>query len=178
MKSTSTKYGTVAVTIHWLSAVLILIQLASGFRTAATVENAAKEAVLSVHVALGGAILLLMVLRLLWWRFADQKPAPVASDPAWQTFSGRAVHFLFYIVTFGMIASGIGMMVLSGAGEILSGAVDAPLPDFSTIRPRATHGLGGRLMVALLLLHIGAALYHHFVKRDRTLGRMWWGSKD
>lgn len=175
MKSTATKYGAVAVTIHWLSAVLILVQLGSGFRTAATSDNAAKEAVLSIHPPLGIFILALMVLRILWWMFADRKPDPIKGDPAWQVFSAKGVHVLFYIVTFGMVASGIGMMVASGANAILSGAVDAPLPDFTKILPRGPHGLGARLMLVLLVLHVGAALFHQYVKKDGVMGRMWYG---
>ncbi len=176
MKSTSEKYGTVAVTIHWLSAVLILAQLGSGFRAASMVDSAAKEAILPFHAPLGIVILVLTIARLLWWKFADRKPDPVAGDPAWQTGAAKAVHVLFYIVIIGMVASGIGMMVASGAGEILSGAVDAPLPDFSKVLPRAPHGLGARLMVGLLVFHAGAALYHHFIKKDGLIWRMWYGA--
>ena len=89
MKSSSTKYGTIAVTIHWLSAVIL-----------------------------------------------------------------------------GMVASGIGTIALSGAGSILFGADVGPLPNFSEVLPRVPHGLGARLMVALFMLHAGAALYHHFIKKD------------
>lgn len=176
MKSTSSKYGTVAVTIHWLIALLILVQSGSGFRATSTVESAAREAILAMHAPLGMVILLLMILRLLWWWFADKKPVPVAGDPAWQTFSAKAVHVLFYIVIIGMGASGIGMMAASGAGSILSGAADGPLPDFSQFLPRAPHGLGARLMLVLVALHVGAALYHHFIKKDGLIWRMWYGA--
>lgn len=177
MKSTSTKYGTVAVTIHWLSALLILAQLGSGFRAASSLDSAAKEAVLAVHAPLGMIILILMIIRIFWWWFADKKPAPVAGDPAWQARSAKAVHVLFYVVIIGMAASGIGMFAASGAGVILFGAAEGPLPDFSRFRPRAPHGLGARLMVALLVLHVGAALYHHFIKRDGLIWRMWYGAR-
>ena len=176
MKSTSSKYGTVAVSIHWLSALLILVQLGSGFRAASATDSAAKETVLALHAPLGMLILVLMLARILWWLLADKKPAPVAGDPAWQAMSAKAVHILFYIVVIGMATSGIGMMVASGAGQILSGAVEGPLPDFSQFLPRIPHGLGARLMLVLLALHVGAALYHHFVKRDGLLWRMWYGA--
>lgn len=175
MKSTSAKYGTVAVTIHWISAALILVQLGSGFRTAATVDNAAKEAVLSIHAPLGILILALMVLRILWWMFVDRKPDPIKSDPVWQAYLAKAVHVLFYFVTLGMVASGIGMMLASGGIAILSGTIDAPLPDFTNILPRAPHGIGARLMLALFALHVGGALFHHFVKKDGVLARIWYG---
>ena len=75
-----------------------------------------------------------------------------------------------------MAASGIGMFVLSGAGPIVFGS-EGNLPDFTQYLPRVPHSIGARAMVALLVLHAGAALYHHFVKRDATLRRMWFRSK-
>ena len=166
MRSSSTQYGSVAVTLHWLSAILILAMLGSGFRAASITDSAAKEAVLMFHVTLGAVVLLLTLLRLLWWWRIDQKPKPVPGDPAWQTLSAKAIHMLFYVVILGMAVSGIGIVALSGAGDILFGESADPLPDFSAFLPRVPHGLGARLMLALLVLHAGAALYHHFIKRD------------
>jgi len=177
MKSTPPKYGSVAVTIHWLSAILILGLLGSGFRAASLTGSAAKEAILSIHAPLGLAIAALTLLRLVWWWRVDQKPEPVADDPVWQAFVAKAVHALFYVVILGMGASGIGLFVLSGAGDIVLGASAGPLPDFADYPPRVPHGLGARLMVALFVLHAGAALYHHFIKKDGLIWRMWFGSK-
>ncbi|MBL1436273.1 MAG: cytochrome b [Rhodobacteraceae bacterium] len=176
MKSTPTKYGSVAVTIHWLSVILILALLGSGFRVASLIESAAKEALLTLHAPLGMAIAALTLLRLVWWRRVDQKPKPVAGDPAWQAFVAKTVHVLFYVVILGMAASGIALFVLSGAGDIVLGASTGPLPDFADYPPRAPHGVGAKLMVALLVLHAGAALYHHFIKKDGLIWRMWYGS--
>lgn len=177
MKSTATRYGTVAVTIHWLSAIFILALLGSGFRAGSLVDSTGKASVLSVHVPLGIIILLLTLARVAWWVFADSKPIHPAGGPAWQTMSAKAVHVLFYVVIFGMAASGIGMMILSGAGSILFFGSDAPLPDFRDYLPRVPHGIGARVMIALLVLHIGAALYHHFIKKDGLIWRMWFGQK-
>lgn len=177
MKSTSTQYGPVAVTIHWLSAIFILAMLGSGFRAASMTDSTAKEAVLMFHVPLGIVILMLTLLRLFWWWRVDQKPRPTDGAPAWQTYTAKAIHVLFYVVILGMIASGIGMLALSGAGGVLFGVSAEPLPDFTEFLPRVPHGLGARLMLALFALHAGAALYHHFIKRDGLIWRMWFGSK-
>ena len=80
-KSTTNHYGAVAVTIHWLSVVLILVLIGSGFRAEDSADAAAKAAVLRVHVPLGIAILLLTLARIAWWLFADQKPATVGMPP-------------------------------------------------------------------------------------------------
>jgi len=173
LKSTPDRYGAVVVSMHWLTALLIIVLIASGFRAAGTVDAAAKAAVLRVHVPVAVAVLALTVLRIGWWWGFDRKPNPIAGSEPWQERTAQAVHLLFYVVIVGMIASGIGMMALSGAAPTIFGGNDAPLPDFWTYRPRLPHGIGARLLLALIVLHTGAALYHQFVRRDHLLRRMW-----
>lgn len=173
LKSTNSNYGTIAVTIHWLSVLFIIMMIGSGLRAAGLTDSTAKAAVLSVHVPLGIIVLLLTLSRVAWWMFADQKPQAPQADPAWQTKSAHAVHIAFYILIFGMAASGIGMMVLSGAGSILFGGSQAPLPDFWSYLPRVPHSIGSRVLIVLFIIHAGAALYHQFIKGDGLLNRMW-----
>jgi cytochrome b561 len=174
MKSTSTRYGTVAVTIHWASALLILALLVSGMRAGDMAVEASKTAVLSLHIPLGVSVLLLTLARLIWWRMADRKP-PSIPMPRWQSLASRGVHLLLYVVILAMASSGIATVALSGAMPIIFGGSPGPLPDFHEFAPRAAHGIGARLMIALFLLHAGAALHHHFIKRDGMLARMWFG---
>ena len=173
VKSTSSNYGTVTVTIHWISALLIFALLGSGFRAANSIDPSAKAQFLTLHVPLGITILTLTVARIIWWRFADKKPDAVAGSPAWQERSARALHVLFYVVILGMAASGIGMLALSGAGEIIFASGTEPLPNFHDYLPRVPHGIGARVFVILLVLHVGAALYHQFIRKDGLLSRMW-----
>jgi len=172
-KSSSDHYGAVAVSIHWITAVLILILIGSGFRAADTLDPAVKAAILRLHVPIAVGVLALTMLRIAWWWGFDRKPAPVAGSPRWQERTAQVVHVLFYVVILGMIASGVGMMVLSGAAPIIFGGDSALLPDFWKYPPRLPHGIGARLLVALLVLHAGAAVYHHFIRRDGLLWRMW-----
>ncbi len=173
-KSTSNHYGSVAVTIHWLAALLIIALIGSGFRGSGIEDAAAKAAILRVHVPLGIAILLLTVARIAWWLFADKKPNPIPM-PAWQDWSARATHFVFYVIILGMAASGIGMLVLSGAGPAIFGGAAETLPDFMNYKPRIPHGIGARAMLVLFVFHSCAALYHEFIKRDGLLSRMSYG---
>ena len=173
VKSSSDHYGKVAITLHWLSVLLILVLLGSGFRAGDMENAAAKAATLRVHVPLGILVLLLTLTRIAWWWFVDKKPQAVAM-PIWQDRAARAVHVLFYVIILGMAASGIGMMVLSGAGSILFGDGATTLPDFWDYTPRIPHGIGARVFSALLVLHVGAALYHQFIKKDGLLRRIWY----
>ncbi len=177
-KSTNTNYGTVAVTIHWLSAVLIILLLGLGFQASETLDPIEKANILQFHAPIGIAILLLTLTRIIWWWRFDSKPAAAGNTPPWQERSASLVHVLFYILIIGMSASGIGMFALSGAGPVVFGGSEATLPDFNLYPPRVPHGIGARAMVVLLALHTGAALYHHFIKRDPTLKRMWFSRGD
>ncbi len=173
LKSSPDHYGTTAVSIHWISVVLILILIGSGFRAANTVDLAAKAAILRLDAPIAVAVLALTILRIVWWWAFDRKPEAVAGSPRWQERAARAAHALFYVVILGMIASGVGMIALSGAAPIIFGGEGALPPDFWKYPPRVAHGVGARLLLALLALHVGAALYHHFVRRDGLLWRMW-----
>lgn len=171
-KSTPSNYGNVAVTIHWLTVILILVLLGSGFRAAGTLDPAAKASILAVHAPIGITILLLTLARLVWWWRFDKKPEPVEDTPKLQERIAHYVHVLLYILVLGIAISGISMFIISGAGPVVFGGTGT-LPDFTELPPRTPHGLGARAIIALAALHAGAALYHHFIKRDVTLKRMW-----
>lgn len=176
LKSRSDRYGAVAVTVHWLSAALILVLLGSGFRAGNEADVTAKAEFLRVHIPVAVAVLFLTVFRIVWWWRFDDKPLPVVGAVALQERLARWVHLGFYVLILGMVASGTGMMALSGAAPAVFGLPDAmALPDFNLYPPRVPHGIGAMLLVVLLVLHAGAALYHHFMRRDGLLRRMWYG---
>jgi cytochrome b561 len=172
VKSSADRYGTVAMIIHWLSAIAILGLLWAGFAAANTADEAAKVQLLRLHTSAGIAVLALTLFRIGWWLFADRLPNQKVGVPQWQARMSRLVHRLFYVVIIVLGASGIAMMALSGAGSILFGDATG-LPDFREYPPRAAHGIAGRLLVLLTVLHVAAALYHQFARRDGTLSRIW-----
>ncbi len=171
MKSTKLSYGRFAISIHWLSALLVLILLGSGFRSDMTLDPAAKIAILRVHIPVAILVLVLTLVRLVWWWRFDRKPAPLDATPRWQETIAVWTHRLLYVLLFVMLGSGIGLSILSGAPDAVFGS--APLPDFSEYVPRIAHGIASKVLAALIVLHAGAALFHHFIKRDSTLKRMW-----
>lgn len=177
MKSTSTQYGTIAVTLHWLSAAVIVALLASGFLSGAATGDVGRKTILAAHVPMGLGVLVLTVLRILWWLVADRKPLPGSTANMWQHRLAQIVHVLTYVLILLLCISGIGMMALTGAAGVLFDVTAGPLPDFTEVAPRALHGLGARVLMALLALHVVAALYHHFVRRDQPISRMWYAQK-
>ncbi len=169
--SSPDRYGTVARWIHWVSVVLILAMMATGNRAASSADPDTSLLLLRLHVPVGLLVFALTLGRIVWWWRFDTKPAAIPM-PGWQARAAHAVHVLFYVVILGMGASGVGMLVLSGAGNVILGGATSALPDFWTVAPRTPHGLGARAMAALIVFHVGAALYHHVVLRDGLLRRM------
>jgi cytochrome b561 len=176
MKSTPTSYGSIAVTIHWLSAVLVIVLLGSGFRAGLSEAPEAKAAILSVHIPVAIVVLLLTLVRLLWWWRFDRKPEPLTDVPHWQEVIARWTHRLLYLFLAVMLVSGLALSIQSGAPAAVFG--DAPMPLFTEYAPRLPHGIAAKLLAGLIILHAAAALYHHIIKRDRTLRRMWFTATD
>jgi cytochrome b561 len=170
LKSTPTRYGSVAIAIHWTSALVIVFAFIGGLVMANSADPATVRTILPIHIALGTLALLLTLTRIAWWIWADKRPAPVAGQPAAQEWAARTVHALLYVALLVMGTSGIATIIASGAiPALLSGT---PLPDFAELIPRAAHGIASKLLLLLLAAHIGAALWHQFVRRDRLLARM------
>jgi cytochrome b561 len=172
LKSTSDRYGAVAIAIHWLSAVLIIGMFVLGIVASETTDAALKATILRIHAPLGLAILALTLLRIVWWLVADRKPSPVAGQPLWQSLLSQWVHRLLYISVLVMIGSGIWLMMSSGAAEVIFDGAAKPLPDFAIFPAYLVHSTMAMILEALFILHVLAALYHQFIRKDRLFARM------
>lgn len=176
LKSTPTRYGTVAIAIHWLSAAAILAMLATGIPMEEITDPATRKWLLRIHVSIGVLVLALTALRIAWWAFADTKPEDPAGATPVQNTAAHAVHGLFYVAIVAMVTSGVVMMVVTDAGAGLFGGAPGPLPEFDELPVFVVHNAGFVTLLTLIPLHVAAALYHQFVKRDRLLARMGLGS--
>ncbi|MET0271122.1 MAG: cytochrome b [Sphingomonas sp.] len=174
--ATRDRYTLVAIWLHWVIAALVLWNLAGGIGQAFLPE-AAAELLWSGHKAIGISVLFLSVARLAWR--LGHRPPPLPAMPRWQAVSAHALHWSFYLLIILMPLSG---WVFSSAAEKrrplnFFGLFDIPYlpvaqgPDAGAV-PHGFHVYAGWTMAALVVLHIAAALKHHFVDRDRTLARM------
>jgi cytochrome b561 len=171
-KSTDDRYGRIAISIHWISAFLIVGMMIAGFRAAAMTDLEAKASLLRIQASLGIALLILTLARIGWWLLADRRPKDPKDAPRLQMIAAKAVHVLLYAAILGLAFSGIALFAMSGTGAILFGNAHGPLPDFWNFAPRYGHAAAARLMALLLLLHTGAAFYHQFILKDRLFARM------
>ena len=174
-QSRPTRYGAVAQGFHWLIAALIVVQFALGWTAQFLPIGARKLERLDWHKSFGMTILTLAVLRLLW-RLCNRPPELPAGMTGIEKRLARATHVLFYVLLFAMPLT--GWMMSSAKNYSVSWFHQFTWPNL--VEPneqafnllRTTHDTLSWLLFALALLHILAALRHHFWNKDDVLKRM------
>ncbi|MBI3678613.1 MAG: cytochrome b [Proteobacteria bacterium] len=181
----SYRYGTVSMTFHWLIAALVLTNVGLGlsFDNFPRGSETLLEVVL-VHKSIGLTVLVLSVLRLLWRLMHKAPPLPADMNPALKVL-GRASHVLLYFLIIALPLTGWGIVSASSLGVPTHyfGLFDWPNLQYFANLPREqrapyrelfdnTHVLLAWTAIGLIVLHISAALYHQFVRRDDVLRRM------
>jgi cytochrome b561 len=137
----------------------------------------ARGEIFTWHKTIGVTILLLSLVRL-GWRLANPPPPYPDAMPRWERIAGTWNHRIFYALLLALPLTGLAA-VSGGAGTAftpLVGGIPFPLiPGLSEEAGDAIGGLHGTLVfttLALLAIHIAAALKHQFVDRARYAGRM------
>lgn len=169
------RYHPVQVVLHWLMVLLVILMLGVGkfVMPGISPEDPQKVMMLQIHAFIGIALTVLLVIRLIT-RFTTKQPAPADAGNAFLNFVGKTVHILLYLMLIGMSISGLGLFQMADLPSVFSGTKAYPLNFFEYL-PRMGHGLTSWILLALVLLHFGAAMYHQIIKKDNLLGRMWFG---
>lgn len=146
----SIRYAKSQIAIHWLAAALIIFLLVTGSLVLADLPNTAEKiGNLRIHMILGVLAGILVIARL--------------------------GHMALNLIILLLVFSGAMLMLQSGALDALFGSAALPA-DFKEFTPRRIHGLASRAAMALIALHVLAALYHQFIVKDGLLARMGIGS--
>lgn len=177
--NTPTRYGTVAMALHWVIAFAIVGMLIVGkYMHDLPNDDPNKFALYQLHKSFGITILVLTVARI-GWRLTHPAPPLPPGMPAWQRWGAHLSHFGLYALMLAIPLTGWAVASSSPLGipTMLFGAVELPhLPVGTTEDTNEffgeAHELLGNLMIGLLILHVAAALKHHFVDRDTVLRRM------
>ena len=193
MNSNEQRYTAVAIVLHWAIAAAILSNLLIGWRMKSAIGDSATQAraiaAFQLHKSIGLTVLLLTVLRVLW-RFTHKPPPLPAGMAWWERVAAKATHWAFYILML--------LVPLSGWAYVSSQWADGKPLNVPTLwfglfhvshmfdaramtdaaraavsnRSAAVHYYLAWSMAGLLVLHVGAALKHHFRNRDRVLSQM------
>jgi cytochrome b561 len=168
------QYGTVAKVFHWLIVALLIVQYPLGWLMPDLHRNMKPGAPMTFHVSFGIAILGLIVLRLAW-RLTHRVP-PERSLPRWQRLTSEAVHWLLYALVLATTIT--GWLFASFRGWSMSLFYLVPMPMLSPANPAAGRTIDGWhqatewALLAMIGIHVAAALVHLFIYRDRIMQRM------
>jgi cytochrome b561 len=138
------------------------------------IPKAYKAVSYNLHKLTGLTILFLMILRMLW-ALTNPKPDLPFGTPSWERWAEHSMHFLLYIVVMAMPTAGwIGAVATGKPAHIGELTFELPIAQSKTVAESAftIHGYLAITIIVLVSLHILAALYHHFIKKDIILRRM------
>jgi len=189
--NTRTRYGTVAMTLHWLIALAVLINIGLGLYHADYIPDRAPPdlqkfgfQIIQLHKSIGLTVLVLSVARLLWRLVNPVPPLPAGMSPTLR-FAAHVTHFLLYFLIIAIPLSGWALVSGSQLGlpTPYFGILHWPNLWFLADLPRATkHALHPTLVlthfvlawsaIVLIPIHVLGALYHQFLRRDDVLKRM------
>ncbi len=174
--STQGRYTRTAKVRHWLVLVLLVAQYAIGWTMPHIGRNTPVSTLISLHFSIGVVILGLIVVRLIW-RIIHGEPEAEAGIPPWQVHSARVIHWLLYLLLLVVPLLGWVNASYRGMPIMLFGLV--PVPQLVGVHAAGWGSTGDiHTLVAefgilpLVGLHVAAALYHYFIRRDRVLQRM------
>ena len=151
-------YDRVSIWLHWLVAGMVLIQFATGWFWGVFERGSEPRLYLfRTHLVVGTGILALAVIRV-GWRLTHKAPALPAGTSRPMAIAARATHGLLYLAI--LVQPALGLLTVTAFGKSLGRW------------PREAHMALVNVIAAIVLLHVAAAIWHHFFKRDGLLLRM------
>lgn len=171
------RYSKVAVVLHWLIAVCIIAAILIAEVTEDW-EGPSRGLAMMLHKSVGISVLFLSVVRIIW-RITHRPPALDPHLKVWEKGISHFVHTVFYLLMIGMPITG---WIMSSAPVepyplTFFGLFDIPyLPVQGNKAAQEAahegHEIAGKIMIALILLHVAGALKHSIIDKRPSLSRM------
>lgn len=173
MRNTETDYGIIAVFLHWIMALLIpALFIAGVYMTDLSYYDSLYHLLPWWHKSMGLMVMALLLFRGAW-RLINPTPTPLTSHQTWMVKSARATHCVFYLLILLITISGYLMSTADGHGIDFFGAYNVPavteLSPVHTDLMGVAHFYLAWALIVLLVVHVLAALKHHFIDKDSTL---------
>jgi cytochrome b561 len=168
-----TVYDKFSITLHWLTVLLVLSQFALA-ETWGWFARPTRHLMIVTHMSFGIILSAVIVIRIAWRLIPGHQMPPAASGPT--ELAAKAVHYLLYAMlaaeaVLGFVLRWSGNEAMSFFGLMLAPPF-APLSKPAHHLIGEIHNLNGWGIIILAAGHAAAALYHHYVLRDRVLSRM------
>jgi superoxide oxidase len=175
-KSKRSRKSFATILVHWFSALLVILMFASAWsKQLLDDEIVIGKQLITLHKQMGILILFLLLVRLLA-RKANQKNTAQNDLPPLLFWAGQSSHLLLYSALFVLPLLGWAMSNASGHVVTFLGLI--PLPNIVAINAEMAeklhdwHEIISWALGGLIILHISAALWHHFIRKDHVLTSM------
>src|ERR1044071_2463508 len=131
---------------------------------------------IGLHMIIGITVLVLLVIRLIV-RWTTKRPSWQSAGNKFFDWVGELTHWGLYVLSFAVVITGIILADRRGllARTFSIGSTPTPGNFRRGFSLGMFHGGVWTLLILLIALHVGAALYHQFILKDNLLGRMWFG---
>lgn len=175
LRNTKDRWGSVAIALHWILAALIFTQIALGWMAVLWRLSPTKLDLFVWHKSLGMVTLALVAARI-GWRLVSPSPSLPSGTPKFEAWAARTGHLLLYLLMIGLPLS--GWLISSASNVPFKIFRQIPLPDLVApnegieVLSKQAHLLMFIVLAVVVVLHIAAALRHHFWLRDEVLVRM------
>ena len=172
------RYRKIVMWIHWITAILVVMQVYIGFMFHRVLEQGTPERayVFGWHKTWGALILILALVRLAV-RLMNPPPPYPADEPKWKRFIAVWNHRLFYFLLIALPLTGLAAVSGRAEGGWVPLQLGLKLPAVPGVPRENEFGEVHEILVwttlALVVLHVAAALYIQFVDRGPVAGRMW-----
>ena len=178
-RNTPLSYGLMAIAFHWTIAVLFLAQLALGYLMSRdNIDPVLQFDLFQYHKSVGFLVLALAVPRFLWSVFS-RKPQALEGEGLASRFAARAAHAALLFLTLAVplagwaIASTSPLQIPSYVFDlVVVPGLPLRISDQAEAFWSEVHATLAYLAAAIVFLHVAAALWHHFIRKDATLRRM------
>jgi cytochrome b561 len=174
LRNTAEAYGSLSKFLHWAIVLLILPQYFLAEAADELPNGLEKLQILNWHKSLGMLVLLLALVRIAWKVMNKGAPGPIGN--AWQRKAAAAGHGLLYLLILAQPISGWAMSSAANYPVTLFGWFQFPALVGENHDLHETlegvHEFFFYAMLVVALVHVAAALYHHFVLKDGVLRRM------
>jgi cytochrome b561 len=171
-------YGLVARLFHWVVALLVLVTIPIGLSMLRVGQGPLQDRLFALHRGIGVILIAFVARRIL--RRLTHRPPPLDGLPGWQARAAHLNHLLLYIMLVVQMTSGYVFTVFGGFPIELFDALGVPYQvtknEALSKAAEAVHLVGWIVILVLVVLHIGAALYHGLVRRDGIVSGMWRGT--
>ena len=177
------RYSAIAMTLHWVIAALIVVQLCLGWYMNELVpdHSPAQDRIQDIHVTVGLSVLILVLVRI-GVRLTHPAPPLPSGMPAWERWLAHASHFVFYVLILVMPLTGWALVSVRHEDIPFFGLAWPAMPMLGHLAKPEARAIGGQLKhihifilvwIALinLALHVAGAIKHQF-DGNRVLWRM------